>query len=592
MTFLTTFRLSTIVLLTFLFTSVHAQEEKDYFITVWDLSKDLSENNSIEFSSLSRPEVNYFWETIPAGQSGEGQFVGYDRNVKISNLPVNAKIRLKLAPKNLQRFYFENAFNWKIVDVEQWGSVSWTSMEAAFKNCDNLNITAADLPNLTGVSSMMRMFTNCNNLNGPSNINQWNVSTVVNMESMFSSKVFNQPIGNWNTQNVNNMRDMFFYAEQFNQPIGDWNTQNVVDMGGMFWEARSFDQPLGNWNTQKVNIMDYMFDGAITFNQPIGDWNTKNVTTMLSMFSRARSFNQPIGNWNTENVTIMDNMFYSARSFNQPIGNWNTSNVKYMDNMFYSASSFNQPIGKWNTQNVQSMNVMFSSAVAFNQPIGDWNTQNVTRMNYMFHEAKSFNQPLGNWNTKNVGDMTGMFFNAKSFNQRIDSLELSSHVQFRPFIKITSQFLDSCGMDCNNYSNTLIGWANNSNTPVGKEFSAEGIKYSTYAQAARNKLTTPVAQGGKGWKITGDALSSDDCVLMASQQEGVKKLELSIYPNPAQDKLFLKNASLNLSYKIIDAFGREIISGQVQNEEVSISVLHAGLYTFLCLEGNFTFVKE
>ncbi len=601
MNIFTSLRLSAIVLLSFLFTTSYAQKEEDYFITVWDLSLDKNSNTSIEFSTLTTGDVIYTWETIPAGQSGRGEIIVSGIQVSISNLPIGKTIKLKLAPQNLKGFYSNYRDNFKLIDVKQWGKAVWSSLEGAFVKSRNLNISATDLPNLTLVKSLNRMFYQCFKLNGPSNINQWNTQNILDMAYMFAyTESFNQPIGDWNTQNVINMEGMFREAKSFNQPIGNWNTQSAINMENMFENGKLFNQPIGNWNTQNVINTTGMFALAKSFNQPIGNWNTENVLNMNGMFMYAESFNQPIGNWNTQNVIDMNGMFYNASSFNQPIGNWNTSKVTQMNGMFREAKSFNQPIGNWNTQNVTNMEGMFYNAKSFNQPIGNWDTQNVTSMSEMFRNALTFNQPIGKWNTKNVAFMDGMFYGVKSFNQRLDSLTLNQAVHFGGFLATidftTSIYLlfmlDSCGMDCENYSNTLIGWANNPNTPTNKEFGAAGLKYTCLAQAARDILTKPVAQGGKGWTIYGDALSTEDCGLITAEEEGVDKPVLSIYPNPAQDKLFLKNAITNTAYKIIDGLGREVNAGTCENEEISIATLPSGLYTLRCGNRYFTFVKE
>ncbi len=39
----------------------------------------------------------------------------------------------------------------------------------------------------------------------------------------------------------------------------------------MFAHAFAFNQPIGNWNTANVENIQYMFYNA---NQPIGTWNT------------------------------------------------------------------------------------------------------------------------------------------------------------------------------------------------------------------------------------------------------------------------------------------------------------------------------
>jgi surface protein len=99
-------------------------------------------------------------------------------------------------------------------------------MEEAFWNCNNLDITATDVPNLANVSSMNFMFGGCTSLSGPSNIGSWVVSNVTDMQSTFAgASVFNQNIGSWNVANVTNMRFMFSSASAFNQDLGSWGTK-------------------------------------------------------------------------------------------------------------------------------------------------------------------------------------------------------------------------------------------------------------------------------------------------------------------------------------------------------------------------------
>jgi surface protein len=350
------------------------------------------------------------------------------------------------------RIYFNNSKeHLKLLDVKQWGDIAWTSMENAFYGCKNLNITATDLPNLTGVSSMAAMFKNCSLLNSPTNINEWNTENITDMSGMFAyTDSFNQPIGKWNTSSVTDMSHMLISAEAFNQPIGKWNTSSVTNMYGMFWGAESFNQPIGNWNTENVTNMSQMFSYALDFDKPLEKWNTANVTNMYGMFWGAESFNQPIGNWNTENVTNMHGMFASAASFNQPIEIWNTSSVANMGGMFVYADSFNQPLENWNTENVEDMSNMFLNANSFNQPLGEW--------------------------------------------------------ALNPDVDLTFM-LNNCGMDCANYSATLSGWANNPATPSNRKLGALNLKYKTSAEVARNILTTD-----KAWTITGDIAADEACL--------------------------------------------------------------------------------
>jgi surface protein len=466
----------------------------------------------------------------------------------------------------------EVSFIWETIPAQQSGSGKFNGL--------NSNVNILNLPLNSTIKlkiapeNLKRIFCSTNYTNLKLiDVKQWGKVMWTGMGSAFNFCVNLNitAIDLPNLSRVSSMNKMFMVCNKLNGPsnINEWNTQNITDMGMLFSDASSFNQPIGNWNTKNVTDMSGMLQGAKMFNQPIGAWNTQNVTDMYSMFSSAVSFNQPIGTWNTDKVSTMRTMFYKANSFNQPIGNWNTSNVTDMSGMFDGDSAFNQYIGNWDTQKVTSMLGMFQGARSFNQPIGKWNTQNVTTMDWMFCYASSF-------------------------NQRLDSLELNASVSLGEE-RLGAGYptmLNSCGIDCKNYSYTLIGWAKNPNTPINKFIEAKVLKYGVHAQTSRNILTKPVAQGGKGWKIIGDALSSEDCEIITGQNDFLGQSLLSIYPNPAQDKLFLKNAIPNTAYKIIDGLGREVNTGRCENEEISLGELPSGLYTLLCGNRHFSFVKE
>ena len=166
-------------------------------------------------------------------------------------------------------------------------------------------------------------------------INDWDVSMVTNMGSLFSfNETFNEPLNNWNVSNVVNMKYMFQGCTNFNQPLNDWNVSNVINMSFMFERCRNFNQPLNNWNVQSVTTMQKMFQLCVNFNQPLNNWNVLNVTNMFGMFAGCEKFNQPLNNWNVQNVTDMADMFANCYNFNQPLNNWNIQNVNDMVDMF------------------------------------------------------------------------------------------------------------------------------------------------------------------------------------------------------------------------------------------------------------------
>ena len=120
--------------------------------------------------------------------------------------------------------------NDKLLDVVQFGTVKWESMEEMFQECKNMTFAAGiDTPDLSEVTSMKFMFLNC--------------------------RVFNQPLGNWKVDNVTNMVGMFFGCSTFNQPLDNWKVDKVTNMDEMFSGCSTFNQPLGNWKVNKVTNM-------------------------------------------------------------------------------------------------------------------------------------------------------------------------------------------------------------------------------------------------------------------------------------------------------------------------------------------------
>ncbi|MFA9391285.1 MAG: BspA family leucine-rich repeat surface protein [Prolixibacteraceae bacterium] len=423
------------------------------FITRWKLPDG---QHKLELILSRKGDVNYSWESVPAGQSGSGTFPKGEGIVEIPNLPAGKTIRLSIAPSNFQRFYnfyaicpFPEVYGpdrENLMDVEQWGTVQWTSMDHAFEGCKKLNISATDLPDLNNVKKMRSMFKECATLNGPTNINDWNISSVNNMMAMFyNANSFNQNIGGWDVSNVNRMSDLFYGASVFNHDIGGWDVSNVIGMGLLFYEASVFNQNIGNWDVSKVSDMYFMFTRASSFNQDIGKWDVSNVSNMNSMFAGARVFNQDIGKWNVSNVKDMSMMFIEARVFNQDIGGWDVSNVTNMGSMFSRANSFNQNLGSWNVSKVTDMSWMFNFVTFFNQNLVNWDVSSVKNMKGMFFQATAFNQDISRWNVENVTDMTSMFKGANNFNQSLNNWDVSNVASMRTMFNCASVFNGDIG---------------------------------------------------------------------------------------------------------------------------------------------------
>ena len=299
--------------------------------------------------------------------------------------------------------------------------------------------------------------------------------------------------------------------------VTQWGANKWMSLEGAFRHCSRMDVTA----TDKPDLtmlsgnksLNFMFEGCenLVYNSTINNWVTTGVTDMSGMFSGAKAFNQPLDGWDVSNVKYMSSMFFKAEAFNQDLNSWQTGNVERMQDMFNRAKAFNGNITTWNTGKVTNMQAMFYGAEAFNKALG-WNTENVTDMSSMFQNAKAFNNGttmngMGYWNVEKVTTMKNMFLNAEAFNQDLAGWTLRSITDMRD---IFSAPLNK-GMSCANYSSSLQGWASKPHTNTGVDFTGQSNRvYNAVGKIARDSLSKPVAQGGKGWNMSATTDSYDE----------------------------------------------------------------------------------
>jgi surface protein len=288
-----------------------------------------------------------------------------------------------------------------------------------------------------------------------------------------------------------------------------------------------------DWDVSQVTFMGSAFFDKVDFNGDISSWDVSNVWNMEQMFlnstPNASLFNGDISSWDVSNVTSMGGMFYGATSFNQDIGSWDIINVKSMKQMFQGATSFNQDISSYDVSSVTNMRAMFYGAEAFNQDISSWDVSSVTDMSWMFSRASNFNQDISSWDVSNVTTMRSMFKKASSFNQ-----------------DLSSWCVTNIGSEPTEFSKDSL--SSESNKPVWG--------------------TCPTA-------------SIDD----------QNQLDISIYPNPTNDKLFIQGLSDATKVSIYNVLGKLVLS-QTISKEIDVKQLSKGVYILKIIDGQKETVRK
>lgn len=444
-------------------------------------------------------------------------------------------------------------------DLGSWNVSNVINFSGMFNGAtafNNAGATSIDSWNTSSSTSMNGMFNGASSFNQP--IGSWNVSNVTNMNSMFSgASSFNQDISSWNVSNNTVFSSMFKDATAFNQDIGSWDVSGSSLFNSMFENATSFNQDLSSWNISTTTNMSSMFKDNTAFNNGgatgIGNWDVSSVTNFNNMFDNADAFNQPLLDWDCSNGNFFREMFRNNNGFGvtnesgegtNPL-NWTLdtigdNNTIDMSGIFRS-SWFNSDISGWDVSGVREIE-RFAQASRFNNgntqgiygDINTWTWDNCFDFRVSFFGSQ-FNQPIGNWTfTTSRTILASDMFAYSPFNQDISNWDVSLFSNFQRTFRGSdfdqdlgpwgdhlystvslTDMLNDCNMSTENYSRTLIGFANyvfDNSGPFNRNLGAASLTYhgstgTTYGGYGSEQFVDAVnarayLTGTGGWTIT------------------------------------------------------------------------------------------
>ncbi len=150
------------LILLFFILSVYQSATAQDFITTWETDNSGS-SNSTSITIPTYPGETYNYDV---DWNNDGIFDQFGITGDVTHdfgTAGNYTIRIR---GQFPRIYFNNTGdNWKILSVDQWGNIAWSSMQKAFYGCFLLRIYATDTPNLSGVTDMSYMFSLCKGIN-------------------------------------------------------------------------------------------------------------------------------------------------------------------------------------------------------------------------------------------------------------------------------------------------------------------------------------------------------------------------------------------------------------------------------------------
>ncbi len=440
--------------------------QKRPFITTWQVEDSTqTTNNSITIPTFPGEIYDY---SIDWGDGNSDSNITSD----ITHQYVNPGIYTVSITGDFPRIYFDLAGTNSalIISVDQWGDISWSSMEGAFADCVNLDVIAIDVPDLSRVTSANQMFNNCQTLKGNTSFNKWDVSNLQDVAQMFSGTLlFSQNLSSWDTSNITTMYRMF-HESGFDNSLGNWDISNVNSLNGIFEGSAlstvNYDNTLIGWDYLNVLQPNLTFDAGTSqfcnatsarqsiidgYNWIINDsgencpsfqpfvttWKTDNPGTSddntIALLTFGGSFNIDWGDGNIET-----DVFGAIQHSYANIGVYTVSISGSVGSMRLQSFDGNQvtsdaakliEINQWGDIQWGNMSSAFSGCTNLDVVAGDTpDLSNITSLFSMFDGCESLtdNPSFNDWDISTIENLTQVFNNCTTFNANISNWDVSN----------------------------------------------------------------------------------------------------------------------------------------------------------------------
>lgn len=328
-----------------------------------------------------------------------------------------------------------NALN--IVEISQWGDLKLGDTKGQFFGCRNLKITAADIPDLTGVSSLENAFRECTSL-----------ENIPNLE-------------NWQTGNISRMSDMLLGATSFHQDITNLDFSSVEDLDIIPESKDSIKDLLEFWKS---------YDRSLTFTSrwQVYDSHAKEISLPLVRNGRYH-FIVDWGDGSRDEITSWADknkihQYESSGIYDVQISGiiegWSFSETSFSARNLLEIQSWG-PL-KWGNTQWQFFGCEKLSITAEDVP-----DLSATRsLAYAFSNCRklTFFSSINNWDVSGVTTVKGMFWNSGFPYDNIDGWDTASISDYNKMGRLRI----SDGSDAfiipaypvNKY-NWVLGWSHN-----------------------------------------------------------------------------------------------------------------------------------
>lgn len=233
------------------------------------------------------------------------------------------------------------------------------------------------------------------------------VSGIDNFDGLFGfeNEIETIDLTGWDTSNVTNMNNMFWYCKKLKEVIGIENldVSNVTTFGSLFCGCSSLEElDISLWNTPNCLNCGFMFDSCtnlVTVNG-LNELKMPKCKSLMNMFADCENLkNVEMSNIGDDNTCITTNMFRSCKNLETVI----LSDIKFIkcSGMFADCEKLSKlTLDNIDTSSMTTTEKMFSSCTNLNTIDGnieDWDVSNVVTAISMFENCTNLKLDLSKW---------------------------------------------------------------------------------------------------------------------------------------------------------------------------------------------------
>lgn len=324
------------------------------FVSTWNtenLSAGSSATSQVSLPLISSGTYDF---TVDWGDGNQDTITVYNQAEKTHTYAATGTYEITITGV-CEGFVFSNTNDrLKLLNISNWGTLKLGVTGNYFYGCANLDITATDIFDITGMTSMFQAFRGC------------------------SSLVWNDSISLLDTNNITSFSFCFLGCSLFNQLI-DWDFSSATALDYMLYQCSTYNQPI-NWHIPNVATVTNMLHTATSFNSQFKLTGTSNLTNTNALFLFCSSFNQLVDIDDFSNVTTAINMHNGNTAYNQPVNHLSVVSLVDASNMYLGCSSLNQSFSSWVTSSLQNMFQMFLNCSTLDQDFSTFDFSGVTNI--------------------------------------------------------------------------------------------------------------------------------------------------------------------------------------------------------------------